>query len=186
MFKRPRPVSRTVDAMYLSIALSLAACRGEPPKPAGNAPAQATAPVDGPQSAAPVAKPDDDKIKVIEGAPPGKDDRYALVIEPPTAAVKGKPSTFKVKVTPKQPWHINLDFPTSLKVDAPSDVSLVKTEQKKADAKRLDEQACEYDVAFTANETGDKAFSGTFKFAVCQDEACSPVTENLAVKVAVR
>lgn len=125
-----------------------------------------------------------DKVKVVEGAPAGSDDRYALQVETPEAKA-GEEGKVTVRVVPKEPWHMNLDFPTSLKVQAPAGVSVANADLKKADAK-LDEKACEFAVKFTPSAAGEQSFTGKFKFAVCQDEACSPVTEDLEFKVAVK
>lgn len=143
-------------------------------------PAQPTEPT-------PAAEPGDaeENVKVVEGAPPGKDDRYELSIDTPEAKV-GEEGKVTVKVVPKDPWHMNLDFPTSLKVEPPEGVQVAKAEQKKADAVTLDENSAQFDVAFTPTGAGDKTFTGKFKFAVCQDEACSPVTEDVEFKVAVK
>lgn len=114
------------------------------------------------------------------------EDRYTLQVEPPSAAKAGEPGVVKVKVLPKAPWHMNLDYPTKLTVEAPTGVELAKAEQKKADAKALTDETCEFDVAFTAADAGDKSFTGKFKFAICQDEACSPVQEDIEFQVAVK
>jgi hypothetical protein len=127
---------------------------------------------------------DGDKTKVVEGAPPGGDERYALQIETPEAQ-SGQESKVTVRVVPKEPWHMNLDYPTSLAVNAGQDVALAKDKLKKADAE-LSEKSCAFDVAFTPKQAGDAKFTGEFKFAVCQDEACAPVTENLEFQVAVK
>ncbi|MGH1343116.1 MAG: hypothetical protein ACRBN8_16280 [Nannocystales bacterium] len=124
------------------------------------------------------------KVKVVEGAAPADDDRYELKIETP-AAQSGQESKVTVRVVPKKPWHMNLDFPTSLKVDGPEGVALANADLKKGDA-QLDENACQFDVAFTPSAAGEQTFTGKFKFAVCQDEACSPVTEDIEFKVAVK
>jgi len=126
----------------------------------------------------------DKKVKVVEGAAPAGDDRYQLKIETPEAQ-SGQESKVTVRVVPKKPWHMNLDFPTSLKVDGPDGVALANADLKKADA-QLDENACQFDVAFTPSAAGEQTFTGKFKFAVCQDEACSPVTEDIEFKVAVK
>ncbi len=122
---------------------------------------------------------------VKEGAPDGE-DRYTLQIEPPAEAKAGAQGVVKVKVLPKDPWHMNLDYPTKLTVEAPGGVELAKAEQKKGDATALTDASCEFDVAFTASEAGDKSFSGKFKFAICQDEACSPIQEDIQFQVAVK
>ena len=126
----------------------------------------------------------DKKVKVVEGAAPEGDDRYELKIETPEAQ-SGQESKVTVRVVPKKPWHMNLDFPTSLKVDGPEGVALANADLKKGDA-QLDENACQFDVAFTPSAAGEQTFTGKFKFAVCQDEACSPVTEDIEFKVAVK
>jgi hypothetical protein len=171
-------------AILPALAL-VAACGGaEPaaataPAPAGGAPATAPAPAE----AAPKAGNADAKVKEIEAE---GDDRYALKVELPDTVTAGQEATVKVRVVPKAPWHMNLDFPTSLKVDANADCGLAQNEFKKADAKQLDDAAAEFEVKFIPEGAGDKAFSGQFKFAVCQDDACSPVTEPVEWKVAVK
>jgi len=171
----------------ISFALVLAACGGENKPAAADAKspdkaASAPAPV---ADKGPASKPADGGTKVVEGGDP-VDDRYTLRVDPPADAVAGKEGTVKVTVVPKAPWHMNLDFPTSLAIGAPDGVTLAKQELKKGDADKLDENSAEYSVKFTPAAAGDKSFTGKFKFAVCQDEACSPVTEEVAFKVAVK
>ena len=172
------------------LSFSLAACSSSETKSETAAPSQQkdgakdgnAAKADGDKTAK--AAPADKKVKVVDGAAPEGDDRYELKIDTPEAE-SGKESKVTVRVVPKEPWHMNLDFPTSLKVDAPEGVAVVNADLKKADAK-LDESACQFDVAFTPSAAGSQTFTGKFKFAVCQDEACSPVTEDIEFKVAVK
>ncbi|MCR9160235.1 MAG: hypothetical protein ACE37F_27460 [Nannocystaceae bacterium] len=166
------------------VSLSLAACSSSETKSETAAPANQK---DGGKEAKTddgAAAGADKKVKVVEGAAPDGDDRYALKIETPDAQ-SGKESKVTVRVVPKEPWHMNLDFPTSLKLDPPAGVTVANADLKKADAK-LDESACQFDVAFTPSAAGEQTFTGKFKFAVCQDEACSPVTEDIEFKVAVK
>lgn len=170
----------------LSFALVLAACGGESkPKAADAKSPDKAAPAPTAAADKDAGKPPDGGTKVIEGADP-VDDRYTLRVEPPADAAAGREGTVKVTVVPKAPWHMNLDFPTTLAIGAPDGVTLAKAEMKKADADKLDENSAEYSVKFTPAAAGDKSFTGKFKFAVCQDEACSPVTEEVAFKVAVK
>ena len=124
----------------------------------------------------PATKPGDGDA----GAP-----EYTLQIEPADATV-GTQSAVSIRVVPKETWHINLEYPTSLKVEAPAGVTLANASQKKGDAVKLDEQSCEFAVKLTPSEAGDKVFTGEFKFAVCQDDACAPKTEKLEFTVAVK
>jgi len=167
-------------------ALLLAACGGDT-KPDSTAPAK-----NGTSKADTLAKGDatataeraTEKVKHIEGPAPGSEDRFELAIDAPTATV-GEPSQVTVRVVPRAPWHMNLDFPTSFRLEPPKGVTLTKADLKKGDATKLDEQGCQFDVAFTPGEAGEQTFTGEFKFAVCQDEACSPVTHDVEFKVAV-
>lgn len=167
----------------LSLVLVLAAvgCDQKPTAADAKAPEKSVAP----PVAAKTEKPADPKVKVVEGANP-TEDRYALEVVPPPEGKVGQEGTVMVKVVPKSPWHMNLDFPTSLAVAAPDGVKLAKAEQNKADAIKLDDNSAEFGVKFTPSAAGDQSFTGKFKFAVCQDEACSPVTEELAFRVAVK
>lgn len=187
----------TRHLLVTALGLGLVACGGES-KPAAQAPAEskdgakADGAKDGEGKMGEIAKDGvaeanagGDKVKVVDGAAPG-DDRYALQIEPPADAAAGKEGEVVVRVVPKEPWHMNLDYPTSLKVQPPSGVSVVKADLKKADARKLDDSSCEFAVGFTPAAAGEHEFTGTFKFAVCQDEACSPVTEDVTFKVAVK
>jgi hypothetical protein len=132
-------------------------------------------PVDG-DSANPAVKP---------GAAAGDEDRYTLSITPGEGTV-GAEGKVQIKVIPKGVWHINLDYPTSLKIEGPEGVKLAKADQNKEDAVALTDVSCEYAVGYTPEQAGEKVFKGKFKFAVCQDEACSPVTEDIEFKVAVK
>ena len=71
-------------------------------------------------------------------------------------------------------------------IEAPAGVTIGKPKQKKADAVSFDEKSAEFAVSFTASDAGDKTFTGEFKFAVCEEEACVPKTEKLEFVVAVK
>lgn len=179
---------RTVRLSLLSLAITVgfAACGGEQKQPTAEfkTPEKTPAPI-----TRTAGEPTDSKpaggTKVIAGEDP-TEARYEMRVDPPADAVAGREGTVKVTVVPKAPWHMNLDFPTSLALSPPDGVTLAKAELKKADARKLDENSAEFDVKFTPAAAGDKQFTGKFKFAVCQDEACSPVTEEVAFKVAVK
>ncbi|HRI07355.1 MAG TPA: hypothetical protein PKW35_06035 [Nannocystaceae bacterium] len=184
-------MSSTLSILRLAPALALVlavGCGGgdKPGAPAKNPSEEgkvAAAPTPGP--AAGGAADAGDKVKVVAGKDP-LDDRYVLTVEPPADLAVGAQGVVKVTVVPKAPWHMNLDYPTSLAVTAPKDVTLPKAEQRKDDAVKIDDNGAEFGVAFTPASAGDKSFTGTFKFAVCQEDACAPVTEDIEFRVAVK
>jgi hypothetical protein len=178
-----RATKISLAVLLLAPAGLAAACDAD--KQGANAPQQSqAAPAKTGGGAEKAPEGDGEKTKVVEGKPPGGDDRYALTIDAPEAKA-GQEATVKVRVVPKEPWHMNLDFPTSLKIEPPAGLTFANADLKKGDAK-LDEKSCEFDVKFTPAAAGQTKFTGKFKFAVCQDEACSPVTENVEVQVAVK
>jgi hypothetical protein len=125
------------------------------------------------------------KVKEMPGKDPA-DTRYQLTVVPPTSIAVGEQGVTKITLLPKTPWHMNHEYPTTLKFDSPAGVTLVKGEQKKGDAVKFEDASAEFDVAFTATEPGEKTFAGEFRFAICQDEACSPMSENVEFRVAVK
>lgn len=165
-------------------ALLVFACGGDP-KPESEAPARASRDGDAKLSPSPAPAAPDERVKVVEGPAPGADDRFEVQVEPAEAEA-GQPAAVTVRVLPKAPWHMNLDYPTSLRVDAPPGIELAKAELKKGDATQLNADGCQFDVGFTPKEPGEQTFTGQFKFAVCQDEACAPVTRDVEFKVAVK
>ena len=118
-------------------------------------------------------------------APEGANSQYALQIDPGEATV-GQPGTVTIKVIPSESWHLNLEYPTKLTVTPPAGIDVPKPKLSKDDAVKFSEHDCEFAVAFTPSEAGDKVFTGEFKFAVCQDTACVPKTEKLEFHVAVK
>lgn len=158
--------AKTPDGADASPATAEAAEGGAPAKIAGK-------PVEGEQGAA----------AVKAGAP--EEDTYTIVIEPPESVPQGSDAMVTVKVVPQGKWHMNLEYPTSLSVQAPEGVTLAKAKLEKGDALKLDDENCEFGIGFTPDSAGEKKFKGTFKFAVCQDEACAPKTEEIEFAVAV-
>ncbi len=180
----------TLFALCAVLVSSAAACSGATKTPAEgeDAGAKDEPADDAAQDEAIAGKPVDGEGKagVITGEIEGGDDRFTLTVDVPTEAKQGEEGKVTVRVEPAGPWHMNLDYPTSLKMEPTAGVELAKAEQKKVDALKLDEDSCEYEIAFTPAAEGDKAFKGQFKFAVCQDDACSPVTKDIAFQVAVK
>jgi len=110
---------------------------------------------------------------------------YTLSVQAPAAKTSVN-SVAKIKVVPTGEFHMNLDFPTKLTINAPDGVTLEKAKQAKSDAVKLDKDSAEFDVAFTASSAGKKSFTGEMKFAVCTADNCSPQTSPVAFTVDVK
>ena len=69
-----------------------------------------------------------EKVKVVDA---GADERFDLVIEGPADAKAGAEGQALVRVVPKGPWHMNLDFPTKLLLTPGDGVKVASGELKK-------------------------------------------------------
>lgn len=104
---------------------------------------------------------------------------YTVDVEVPPQTTRGQEALARVRVQPKAPWHMNLEYPAKLQLRAPADVELERPLLRKADAERYDDGALEFSVLFTPQAKGARTIQAELDFAVCGDEACGPVTESL-------
>jgi hypothetical protein len=152
------PALRSARTLLLLLATAITpiACDAE----------QASAPAS--RSAAAGAEPE-------AAAEPG----YTLDVELPPQATRGQEAIAHVRVHPRAPWHMNLEYPAKLHLRAPADVELVAPVLRKDDAQRFDDQALEFSVLFTPKAKGPRKIQAQLDFAVCGDAACGPVSESI-------
>jgi hypothetical protein len=104
----------------------------------------------------------------------------------PAEAKVGEAVLARVTAKPKPGYKVNKDYPILLVVSPPDGVEVVKIEQAGPDAARLDEKEVTFDVKFTSKAAGEKKFTAQFNFAVCTDEECDPLVDNMAWNVQVK
>lgn len=109
----------------------------------------------------------------------GAAEGYTLDVELPPQTTRGQEAVAHVRVHPRAPWHMNLDYPAKLHLRAPSDVQLVAPILRKDDAQRFDDQALEFSVLFTPNAKGARTIEAELDFAVCGAASCGPVSESI-------
>ena len=102
--------------------------------------------------------------------------RFDVHVEAPSKAPAGKEAMAKVLVEPREPWHMNTEFPVALRIKAPSGVTVEVPKQLKDDAERFDDDGLVFALPFTPTTDGSKQFAGEIDFAVCGDAACAPET----------
>jgi hypothetical protein len=108
------------------------------------------------------------KPKTVQAEPEGP--RFDIDVDAPARATAGKTSEAHVKLRARAPWHMNLEYAPSLRVDAPAGVEV----QAKTRARRVDAEGAEFSLPFTPSSKGPTHFEGRLQFAVCVDEACAP------------
>jgi hypothetical protein len=117
-------------------------------------------------------------------APTVEEPPFRISIDAPPSQV-GSAAQAHVKVTAGPGRHVNKDFPTSLKLTAPTGVDLPKPTITGKDGAKVEEAQALFDVAYTAKEMGKKTFTGVVSFAVCTATACDPHRENVSFTVDV-
>jgi len=112
-------------------------------------------------------------------------DNYKMELKAPPSAKKGEKAAAKIHVEGTGEFHMNLEFPAKLTVEAPTGVTLDKAKQTRRDAVKFEKSGADFAIGFISEDTGKKSFKGEFKFAVCTDNNCSPTTEKIAFDVNV-
>jgi hypothetical protein len=111
---------------------------------------------------------------------------FQVTIDAPAAKV-GATAQARVKVTAGDGYHVNKDYPTSLKITAPpSGVDLPKATVTKGNGVTIEEKQALFEIAYTAKEPGKKTFTGEVKFAVCTETTCDPKKEKVSFTVDVK
>ena len=125
----------------------------------------------------------------IVGKIPGnipEEQRFSVEIDRPERLAVGAAGLATIKLTAHEPWHVNLDYPTSMELTLPGGFEAAQRSFEKHHARRLDEQGFEYELAFTATRPGDEQIQGRLFFAVCEEDACVPVKHDINFAVAVQ
>jgi hypothetical protein len=176
--------SGTKDSPKVAAPMASSESAGAPmvPVPEGAEGAQAGPGAPG----APGARGNSDAFKL-------KPDEGQLSIVVPPDAEAGKETTARVVVTPSSKYKINFEFATKLTLEPPADVTLAKNEfkaggqaQSKGDAEKFEEKELAFAVKLTPTKSGAHTVNGTFKFAVCDKDACLAKKETIAIQLAAK
>ena len=113
---------------------------------------------------------------------PARADAPFTIAPIKVSARVGAATTAHVSVKPSSGFHINKDYPTSLKVTAPDGVAVPKPALGKADG-QVSEQEAAFDVVLTPSVAGARTIAGELKFAVCSATTCDPHREKFTILV---
>lgn len=110
------------------------------------------------------------------------DERFELRVIGQKLTV-GKTQTVQVKLSADTPWHMNLDYPTSLKLGENNALELGKRKFRKGDASVLSEHKIVFSVPVTATSPGVHRVQGKIKFAICKADSCSPASAKVDLRI---
>jgi hypothetical protein len=119
----------------------------------------------------------------IDAADAG-DSLYEIKKTEPKVAVGGT-GTASLTITTKGGWHVNAEAPISVALTPPAGVSVTKPKLTRADLAASSETSARFDIALSALEAGKKTISAEARFVLCQEQACKPVKETVALLVEV-
>ena len=97
----------------------------------------------------------------------------------------GATATGSVTIKVKGGWHVNGEAPISIALTPPAGVSLKKVKLTRADLAASTNDTARFDIPVSASEAGKKTISAEAHFVICQEQACKPVKETLALAVEV-
>lgn len=109
---------------------------------------------------------------------------YTVTVQPVTAQ-KGQEATAQVIIRPAKGWHINKEYPASLKLRPPAGVVAKKAELGQKDAVLSDDEG-RFDVVLTGAQPGKQTVPGDLRFAVCNDSSCDPQRSQVAIELNVK
>jgi hypothetical protein len=121
--------------------------------------------------------------ETVKAAAP--DTSFTLAVDN-FASAAGVAATGTLKITPGKGFHVNVDFPVKLSLEAPTGVTLNKAVMEKPDATSFDENNLTFTVKATAATAGSYHLKGKFKFAVCTASTCDPKSVPVDITVAVK
>ena len=99
-----------------------------------------------------------------------------------TAGSKGQAS---VTIATKNGWHVNAEAPITIALTPPAGITVPKPKLARADLAASSAESARFDIPFEATEAGQKAITCEAKFVICQESACKPVKETLALNIEV-
>jgi len=147
-------------------------------------PAKAEAKAPAPEAARP-AEPAAKPVAASGGPATGNETKeYKIELAAPKEIAAGAESALTVVVSPKTGWHFNLDFPTSVAVEAPEGMKVAKAKQGLDDAvSKSEEQGAMWAIKVTPDKAGSTTLTAKVKFAVCTETTCDPKKETLALQL---
>jgi hypothetical protein len=109
---------------------------------------------------------------------------YEITKTEPKVASGGK-GTAAVTIATKNGWHVNAEAPITVALTPPAGIAVSKVKLSRGDLAQSTMVSARFDIPFEATEAGQKVISAEARFVICQESACKPVKETLALNIEV-
>jgi hypothetical protein len=115
---------------------------------------------------------------------PAAEVLYEIKKTEPKVAV-GATATASLTITTKAGWHVNAEAPITVALTPPAGVTLTKAKLTRADLAQSSQESARFDIPVSATEAGKKTINAEARFVICQEQACKPVKETLALALEI-
>jgi hypothetical protein len=109
---------------------------------------------------------------------------YEITKTEPKVAV-GATATASLTIKVKGGWHVNAEAPISVALTPPAGLSVKKEKLTRTDLAASTVDSARFDIPVSATEAGKKSIAAEARFVICQEQACKPVKETLALAIDV-
>jgi hypothetical protein len=123
-------------------------------------------------------------ISLAAGVASAADALYEIKKTEPKV-VLGATGTASLTITAKAPWHVNAEAPITVALTPPAGVTVQKAKLTRADLAQSTQESARFDIPVSATEPGKKTINAEARFVLCQEQACKPVKETLALAVEI-
>lgn len=124
-------------------------------------------------------------ISATSGGPARAEESSHEIQKVSTRAVPGVPGKAAVTVQGKNGWHVNENAPITLSAKASAGIELPKPKLVRADLVQSTKETARFEIPFTASAAGKKTITAETRFVMCQEQACKPVKEIVALDIEV-
>jgi len=95
--------------------------------------------------------------------------------------VAGSTATATLTIKAKSGWHVNAEAPITVALTPAAGLSVPKQKLSRADLAASTVDSARFDIPVSAAEPGKKSINAEARFVICQESACKPVKETLAL-----
>lgn len=99
-----------------------------------------------------------------------RDSRFVISFESSAPASPAANGRLRILVEARDPWHLALEAPVTLKLEAPPGFELEPAEQRAEDAVQRSTAALEFASTYRTAKAGEALVRGHLKFGMCEGE----------------
>lgn len=124
-------------------------------------------------------------VAMMEKSGDIEEAEYKLSFNVPENVKMNEGFQFNVTALSKGQYHINKEYPFSVKIKKGNHV-FGKDRFKKGDVKHLDDNRLEFDIKGICNQKGNHKLDGVFTFGYCTETLCATAKQKFTFNINVQ